>query len=65
MPRKGMGSRAMDVKGERAAFLEFGQVLKKQGVDFPMQLRDVLKRHISSQDGEDHDHIIRSLIACS
>jgi hypothetical protein len=60
-----MGSRAMDVEGERAAFLEFGQIPKKESINFPLQLGDILKRQISSQDGEDHDHIIRSLIACS
>jgi hypothetical protein len=43
-----MGSRAMDVEGERAAFLEFGQIPKKESINFPLQLGDILKRQISS-----------------
>jgi hypothetical protein len=38
---------------------------KKQSIKFPLQLGDILKKQISSQDEEDHDHIIRSLIAWS
>jgi hypothetical protein len=30
-----------------------------------LRLCRFLKGHISSQDGEDHDHLIGSLIACS